>query len=179
MKRGSRAVASQSVTIFSNSAVRHAGMGHHDQFDHAVLTGFGERLHVPVEHRLERLLVLPFRMQRAPCAFTRSSAKASWTYIGCSHPQRAVVVEGGDALVDGDEVGPALRGDAVDKLVIAVLVAPSFQDGNSAPGVCAIAEESSAADSAGSAVMAAIKARRSIPEERLIVFMIGLPLLVV
>src|SRR5260370_29672478 len=43
----------------------------------------GKSLHVSLQHGLERLRILPFRMQGAS-AFTRSSAKANWTYIGCS-----------------------------------------------------------------------------------------------
>ena len=93
----------------------HAGMGHHDQFHHAVLTRFGEGLHVPVEHRLERLLILPFGMvgRHGLHAIEREGQLDIHRVF---HPQCAVVIEGGDALIDGDEVGPALRGNAGDEL---------------------------------------------------------------
>ena len=62
---------------------RHAGMRHRHELHQSLLAGRGQRLHVAVQHRLERLLGLPVRICGAS-ALTRSRTKASWTYIGCS-----------------------------------------------------------------------------------------------
>ena len=58
-------------------------MARHDEFHEPMFTGLGKGLHVPFENRLEGLLgpsIPDVWRQR----LTRSSANASWTYIGCS-----------------------------------------------------------------------------------------------
>ncbi len=72
-------------------------MSRHHHFHQAVLAGFGQSLHVAVQHRLERLLVLPFRMQGRHClhAIEREDQLHVHGVLG---PQRAVIVECRDAL---------------------------------------------------------------------------------
>ena len=93
---------------------RHAGVGHRDQLDQALFAGRGQRLHVAVQHRLERLLGLPagvLRRQRLDAV----EHEGELDVHRLLDPQRAVVVEGGDALVGRHEVRSALRGDAGDE----------------------------------------------------------------
>ena len=62
-------------------------------------------------------MVGPVRVLRAASALHPVDGRtAIWKYIGCSADQRAVVVEGGDALGDRHEVGAALVGDAFDEV---------------------------------------------------------------
>ena len=70
--------------------------------------GGGHRLHVAFEQRLERLLVLHSGCCGAS-ALTRSSAKSDLEIDRLLGPERAVVVEDGDALGGRHEVRPALR----------------------------------------------------------------------
>ena len=68
------------------------------------------------QQRLERLLGLPLADAAAPVPSRDRIANAIWKYIGCSAPQRAVVVEGGDALGSGTKSGAALRRHARDEV---------------------------------------------------------------
>src|SRR5882724_8003455 len=70
---------------------------------------------VLVQYRLEWLGRLPFGMllRHRPQAVERESGLKIDRLLA---PQCAVVVEGGDALLDGNEVGTALGGHARDKL---------------------------------------------------------------
>ena len=115
MKRGSRAVASQSVTIFSNSAVVMP----------ACVTAM--------------ISTNPFSPEAASAFMSPSSTAANGCLVfhsGCIgasdlhaveregqlhihrllDPERAVIVEGRDALLDRHEVRPALRRDACDEI---------------------------------------------------------------
>ena len=83
--------------------------------DQALFAGRGQRLHVAVEHRLERLLGLPvgvLRRQRLDAVEDEGELEVHRLL----DPQRAVVVERGDALVRRHEVRPALRRDARDEI---------------------------------------------------------------
>ena len=106
----------------------HAGVGRHDDFQQALLAGCGKRLHVALEHRLERLLVFPFRMLRRQRldAVEREGELEIHRLLA---PQRAVVVEHGDALGGGHEIRSPWVTRAT-KSVIALFVGPSFQDGS-------------------------------------------------
>jgi hypothetical protein len=120
---------------------RHAGVGRHDQLDHAALARLRQGLHVPLERRLEGLLVLPFRALRRE----RRDAverEGELNVHGLLDPERAVVVEGGDALGRGDEIGrafPRHGGDEVQDGPLGVAVVPRWQRigrlrlGNAAP----------------------------------------------
>ena len=94
---------------------RHAGMRHRDEFDQSLFAGSGQRLHVAVQHRLERLLGLPFRMhgRHGLDAVEREGELHVHRLLD---PERAVIVEGRDALVERNEVRPALRRDARDEV---------------------------------------------------------------
>ena len=94
---------------------RHAGVGDRDELDQSLFAGCGQRLHVAVEHRLERLLGLPLRMLRRQ-RLHAVEREGELDVHRLLDPERAVVVEGRDALVDRHEVRPALRGDARDEV---------------------------------------------------------------
>ena len=94
---------------------RHAGMRHRHQLDQSLFAGSGQRLHVAVQHRLERLLGLPFRMLRRQ-RLDAVEHEGELDVHRLLDPQRAVVVEGRDALIRRHEVGPALRRDARDEI---------------------------------------------------------------
>ena len=68
----------------------------------------------PVEHRLERLLVLPVRILRRQ-RLDAVEDEGELDVHRLLDPQRAVVVEGGDALIHRHEVRPALGGDTRDE----------------------------------------------------------------
>ena len=107
MKRGCRAVAIQSSDGLGELLRRHAGMRRRHDLQQALLAGRRERLHVAFEQRLERLLGLPLRMLRRQRldAIEREGELEIDRLLG---PQRAVVVEGGDALGRRHEIRPAL-----------------------------------------------------------------------
>ena len=123
-------MASQSVTIFCELVGGHAGVRRHDELDEALLAGRGERLHVAFEYRLERLRVFPLGMLRRQRldAVEREGELDVHRLLG---PERAVVVEDGDALGWRHEVGrrPAVV-TAATKSTMACFAAPSFQDGS-------------------------------------------------
>ena len=86
----------------------HAGMRHGDDFDQSFFAGLRQRLQVAVQHRRERLLGLPFRMHRRHDlhAVEREGQLHIHRLLD---PERAVVVEGRDALLDRHEVRSVLR----------------------------------------------------------------------
>ena len=69
---------------------------------------------VALDHRLERLRVPPLRMLRRQRLhpIDRERELEIDRLLG---PERAVVVEGGDALLDRNEIRPALLGHAIDE----------------------------------------------------------------
>jgi hypothetical protein len=93
----------------------HTGVGHGDQLDEALFAVCGQGLHVTVQHGLERLLGLPvgvLRCQRPDAVEDECELDRHRVF----DPQGAVVVERGDALIDGYEVRSALDGDAQNKI---------------------------------------------------------------
>ena len=93
----------------------HAAMRHRNQFDQSLFAGRGQCLHVAVQHCCEGLLGLPFRMHRRHRLHAierEGQLHIHWLL----DPERAVIVEGRDALVDRYEVRTALRRDTRDKV---------------------------------------------------------------
>ena len=68
------------------------------------------RLHIAVEHRRERLLGLPFRMHGSQ-RLHAIERKGQLDIHRLLDPERAVVVEGRDALFDRHKIWPVLRRD--------------------------------------------------------------------
>jgi hypothetical protein len=89
-------------------------MRHRHELNEPFLAGCGQGLHVPVQHRLKRLLALPVRVLRRerPDAIEDEGELDVHRLLD---PHGPVVVEGGDAVIHGHEVRPALIGDARDK----------------------------------------------------------------
>jgi hypothetical protein len=83
-------------------------MGGGDELEKALLAERRQRLAIIREHGLERLPCFPLRMLRRECLHP-IHRKDDLEVHGLLRPQRAVVVEGGDALVNRDEVGAARR----------------------------------------------------------------------
>ena len=92
---------------------RHAGMRRGDDLHQAPFAGCGQRFHVAFEHGLERLLVLPARVLRRQ-RLDAVEREGELDIHRLLDPQRAVIVEGGDALILGHEIRPA--GDARDEI---------------------------------------------------------------
>ena len=90
-------------------------MRHGDDFDQSLFAGRHHRLQVAVQHRRERLLGLPFRMHRRHDLHA-VECEGQLDIHRLLDPERAVIVEGRDALVDRYEEGPALRRDARDEV---------------------------------------------------------------
>ena len=80
-----------------------------------LLAGGGQRLQVAVEHGLERLLVLPVRVLRRE-RLDAVEDEGELDVHRLLDPQRAVVVEGRDALSRRHEVRPALCRHARDEM---------------------------------------------------------------
>ena len=94
---------------------RHAGMARHDEFGEALLAGLGEGFHVVLEHGLERLSILPVGVlggERLD-AVDREEELEVDRLLG---PERAVVVENGDAPRRRHELRSALLGDLLDEI---------------------------------------------------------------
>jgi len=94
---------------------RHAGVGGHDELNQSVHACCGEGLLVILEHGLEGLLGRPLRMLRSERLNPidgEEKLEVKWL-LG---PQGAVVVEGGDPLGLGDEIGTRRVGDPADEI---------------------------------------------------------------
>ncbi len=119
---------------------RHAGMGGCHDLEQTLLARCCERLDVAFEHRLERLRVLPFRVLRRE-RLHPIERKGELEIDRLLGPQRAVIVEGGDAFGLRHEVGAAFRRGPADEIEDRLLyraVVPRRQRiriiGQSAPG---------------------------------------------
>ena len=147
---------------------RHAGMGHRDDFDQPLFAGSRQRLHVAVEHRRERLLGLPLRMHR--CHGLHAVECEGQLHVHrLLDPERAVIVEGRDALVDRHEVRPALRRDARDEVEDRRFGRAVVPGRERIACACATAPvERSEAESSGSIASDESRARRSMPGSCLI-----------
>jgi len=101
--------------------------GGHD-LQQALFARGGQRLHVLVQYRPERLGRFPFRMlgrHRLDAVEGERELEIERLFA----PQRAVIVEGGDALLGGTKSAPPCVVTRETKSVIAFLTAPSFQEG--------------------------------------------------
>ena len=101
---GCFAVAIQSLTICSNSHGGHARVRGRDEFHERVLAAGERGFQVALEQRGERLLVLPLGMLRRERlhAVEREVELDRHRLLA---PERAVVVEDGDALGGRHEIG--------------------------------------------------------------------------
>ena len=81
----------------------HAGAGGDDDLKEAFLSSGGDGFHVAFEDSFERLLCLPFRVLGGEL-LDAIKGKNHLGVHGRFDPEGAVVVEGRDALVDGNEV---------------------------------------------------------------------------
>ena len=88
------------LTHFRELLRRHARMRRGDDFGSARLSGSAEGRHIAFEHRLERLLVLPFRMLRRQ-RLDPIEGERELDVNGLLDPERAVIVERGDPLGPG------------------------------------------------------------------------------
>ena len=92
----------------------HSGVGGHNQFhNRAFVTGQGGR--VTLEHRSEWFLPFPFRVLGCQGLDTIEDEECLDIH-GLLGPQSAVVVEDGDPIGDGDEVGSAFLRHFNDKI---------------------------------------------------------------
>ena len=111
---GCFAVAIQSCTIFSNSSVVMPAWVAMTMLEDGVFAAGQRAFHVALEQRGERLFVLPLGMLRRQRlhAVEREEELEIHRLLG---PQRAVVVEGGDAFGGRHEVRARLPGDFRDE----------------------------------------------------------------
>ena len=90
-------------------------MRHGDDFDQSLFAGSHHRLQIAIQHPRERLLGLPIRMHRRK-GLHAVEGEGQLDVHGLLDPERAVIVEGRDALLDRYEEGPALRRDPGDEV---------------------------------------------------------------
>jgi hypothetical protein len=86
----------------------HAGMRHGNDFDQSVFAGSRQLLQVVIQHRRKRLLGLPFGMHRRK-SLHPVERKGQLDIHRLLDPERTVIIEGRDALLDRHEEAPALR----------------------------------------------------------------------
>jgi hypothetical protein len=89
-------------------------MRRQQQLHHALLARRAQRLHVAVEHRLERLRRLPFRVLRRQ-GLHPGECEGELEVDRLLRPERAVVVERRDALLRRHEPGVGTIGDFLDE----------------------------------------------------------------
>src|SRR5882724_9490597 len=105
-------------------------------------------------------------------ALTRSSAKASWTYIGCSHHSVPSLSKVAMRCSAGTKSGPPCVVTRATKLTIDVFVGPSFHDGNAS--ACASADMGRIGPiRTGSEARVESRIRRLTPKEACGVDMVG------
>ena len=90
-------------------------------------------------------------------ALTRAKMKANWTYIGCSHHSVPSLSKVAMRWSGGTKSGPPLLVTRATKLVIDVLVAPSFHDGSGSPCACATPSESDCSGTLASTPASAVR----------------------
>ena len=107
-------MAIQSLTILLEFAGRHARVRDHDDFEHRLFAAGERALHVALEQRGEWLLRFPLRMLRRERlhAVEREEQLEIHRLLA---PERAVVVERGDALVRRNEIGRAFFRHLLDE----------------------------------------------------------------
>ncbi|MCY1373847.1 hypothetical protein D9M69_611450 [compost metagenome] len=89
-------------------------MGLHDKLHQALFARCSQRLHVALQNCLERLGVLPFRMGGS-LGLHAVEREGELGIHRMFDPQRAVIVEDGDALRFRNEVGRVLGGHLLDE----------------------------------------------------------------
>ena len=116
---------------------RHAGVRDHDDFGDRPLAAGERAFHVALEQRRERLLVLPLGMLRRERldAVEREEELEIHRLLA---PERAVVVERGDALGRRHKVGRTFLGHLGDEVRMACLAGPSFHEGNGSAACAAV-----------------------------------------
>ena len=98
-------MASHSSAVCAEGLRRHAGVGHGDDLGDALLAGPGQRRHVAGDDRAEGLAVRPAGLLRREGA-NPVEGEGELGVDRLLHPERAVVVEHGEALLGRHEVGP-------------------------------------------------------------------------
>ena len=86
-----------------------------DDFKHALLAHGGDGLHVARNNGLERLLALPFRMLIG-LSLHLVGGEDELVVHRLLDPERAVIVEGGDAILGLHIIGPTLLRYARDEI---------------------------------------------------------------
>jgi hypothetical protein len=94
---------------------RHAGMRRCQELDDALLARGRKARHVAGERRLKGLTLFPLGMLRSLRLHT-IDGEGELKVDLLLGPQRAIVVEGGDALGNGHEVAASGRTDAGDEV---------------------------------------------------------------
>ena len=94
--------------------VGHAGAGCGDDLEDALVAGCGDGFHVTFENAFEGLLRLPLGVLGGHL-FDAVEGKLNLGVQGGLNPEGAVVIEGGDAVGDGNEVGSTLFRDSLDE----------------------------------------------------------------
>ena len=107
----------------------HASVRGHDDFQHRSLAATEHALDVALEKRGERLLFLPLGMLGRD-AFTRSSAKNSWKYIGCSAQSVPSLSKTAMRSAGGTKSGELFFVTFETNSTIVVFAGPSFHDGS-------------------------------------------------
>ena len=92
----------------------HAGVRRHEDFADRLFAASQRAIDVALEQGSKRLLVFPLRMQRRERLDT-IERKEKLEVERLLAPERAVVVEGGDALGGGHEVRRSFARHALDK----------------------------------------------------------------
>ncbi len=87
----------------------------HHKFQQTLLARGRERLHIVVEHRLERLALFPFGMLRRQ-RLDPIKGKKPLEIKRLLAPERTVIVEGSDTIRFGDAVRPAILCHARDEI---------------------------------------------------------------
>ena len=108
-------MAIQSRTRPANAVGRHAGVRRHHQFGEPVHADGHDAREVAVQNGLEGLETLPFGVlgRQSPDAVDHEMRLGGQRLFD---PQRAVIVEHGDAVGRGDEIGVAHGGHAGDEI---------------------------------------------------------------
>jgi len=99
---------------FFKLGARHTGTGGDDNLIDPLFAGCHDGFHVAVENSFKRLLRLPLRMLGGHL-LDAVEGKEELGIHGGFDPESAVVIEGGDAVSDGNEVRGTFFRDAVDE----------------------------------------------------------------
>ena len=122
-------MAIQSLTILLEFLRRHARVRGHDDFEYRMFAAGERAFHIALEQRGKWLLRFPLRMLRRERlhAVEREEELEIHRLLA---PERAVVVERGDAFLRRDEIRRAFLRHLRDESGDGLLRALSFQDGS-------------------------------------------------